>query len=208
MTDEQRLTHLLDRARRGVILPAEGEQLAGLVGELEARIATLEHVAAGNKRYVQLIVPDLEKAAARVTELEAEVARYRTAWKSARFRASAYSEGIMRLCDDRDAYQGWMEQEQAHSAGLRAKLAKSEQGRRNLRGLLEHHRDQGSLGILRTTRTRLTRALRACARYRAEVARLTAGQPTPPPADDYEQTTGHQITCCAGFTDTCTCTPA
>ncbi|MFH9368091.1 hypothetical protein ACH4K8_20715 [Streptomyces anulatus] len=104
--------------------------------------------------------------------------RYRVAWQSARQRAEAYGEGIMRLCDDRDTYEGWLEQEQAHSAGLRAALAKSEQGRRNLRGLLEHHRDQGSLGILRTTRTRLARALKACARYRADVARLTAGQCT------------------------------
>ncbi|MFI8865319.1 hypothetical protein ACIGNW_00150 [Streptomyces sp. NPDC053707] len=39
MTDEQRLTHLLDRARRGALLPAEGEQLAVLVGELEKSAA-------------------------------------------------------------------------------------------------------------------------------------------------------------------------
>ena len=34
MTEQQRLTHLLGRARRGVILPARGEALAPLVGEL------------------------------------------------------------------------------------------------------------------------------------------------------------------------------
>lgn len=37
-TKPERLHHLLDRARRGVILPAEGEQLAGLVGELEQQV--------------------------------------------------------------------------------------------------------------------------------------------------------------------------
>ncbi|MGW9249730.1 hypothetical protein [Streptomyces badius] len=37
-TQPERLHHLLDRARRGVILPAEGEALAELVAELEARI--------------------------------------------------------------------------------------------------------------------------------------------------------------------------
>ncbi|MGW9238151.1 hypothetical protein ACWGRL_05345 [[Kitasatospora] papulosa] len=38
-TQPERLHHLLDRARRGVILPAEGEALAVLVGELEKSAA-------------------------------------------------------------------------------------------------------------------------------------------------------------------------
>lgn len=58
------------------------------------------------------------------------------------------------------------------TTGLRERLAKSEQGRRNLMGLLEHHRDTGALGLLRECGKRLDRALRACARYRAENARL------------------------------------
>jgi hypothetical protein len=59
------------------------------------------------------------------------------------------------------------------TTGLRDRLAKSEQGRRNLMGLLEHHRDMGALGLLRKSGDRLDRALRACARYRADNARLT-----------------------------------
>ncbi|MFE7105602.1 hypothetical protein ACFU98_10745 [Streptomyces sp. NPDC057575] len=66
------------------------------------------------------------------------------------------------------------DQQAEHIKQLTTQLAKAEQGRRNLRGLLEHHRDQGSLGILRATRTRLARALKACTRYRAEIARLAA----------------------------------
>ncbi|MER6607340.1 hypothetical protein ABT282_15860 [Streptomyces sp. NPDC000927] len=66
------------------------------------------------------------------------------------------------------------DQQAEHIKQLTAQLTKSEQGRRNLRGLLEHHRDQGSLGILRTTRTRLARALKACARYRAEITEQAA----------------------------------
>ncbi|MBY8341850.1 hypothetical protein JYK17_17620 [Streptomyces sp. KC 17012] len=55
-------TPTADRYRRcadAVMAVADAEQ-----AELRARIATLEHVAAGNKRHVQLIVPDLEKAQA------------------------------------------------------------------------------------------------------------------------------------------------
>lgn len=59
------------------------------------------------------------------------------------------------------------------TTGLRERLAKSEQGRRNLMGLLEHHRDTGALGLLRKSGERLDRALRACARYRADNVRLT-----------------------------------
>ncbi|MEU0157956.1 hypothetical protein ABZ154_03685 [Streptomyces sp. NPDC006261] len=39
-TQPERLHHLLDRARRGVILPAEGEQLAEMVGLLVAAQCT------------------------------------------------------------------------------------------------------------------------------------------------------------------------
>jgi hypothetical protein len=38
MTEQDRLNHLLDRLRRGVLLPAEAEQLAGLVAELEQQL--------------------------------------------------------------------------------------------------------------------------------------------------------------------------
>lgn len=41
MTEQERLHHLLDRMLRGVLLPAEGEALAGLVGGLEAELARL-----------------------------------------------------------------------------------------------------------------------------------------------------------------------
>ncbi len=104
-------------------------------------------------------------------------ARYRTAWQSARQRAEAYGEGILRHVAERDDYHNWLHQEQAATAALRKRLAKSEQGRRNLIGLLEHHRDMGSLGLLRQHRNRLERALRACARYRAEIAALAALEP-------------------------------
>lgn len=47
--------------------------------QLRARIVTLEHVAAGNKRHVQLIVPDLERAAATVERVRSECDRLEAA---------------------------------------------------------------------------------------------------------------------------------
>ncbi|MDX2532315.1 hypothetical protein QBA79_36390 [Streptomyces scabiei] len=44
--------------------------------ELRARIKTLEHVAAGNKRHVQLIVPDLERAEAAIARVQALADEY------------------------------------------------------------------------------------------------------------------------------------
>ncbi|MFC9753003.1 hypothetical protein [Streptomyces sp. NPDC056921] len=75
MSDHEQLLHLVDRARRGVALPAELDQLAAGITEQAARITALERLAAGNRRHVQLIVPELEKAEARVTELEAETTK-------------------------------------------------------------------------------------------------------------------------------------
>ncbi|MEU0634350.1 hypothetical protein [Streptomyces sp. NPDC005989] len=73
MSDHEQLLHLVDRARRGVALPAELDQLAAGITEQAARITTLEHVAAGNKRHVQLIVPALEKAEAALARGQAEL---------------------------------------------------------------------------------------------------------------------------------------
>ncbi|MEV6165730.1 hypothetical protein AB0L71_28220 [Streptomyces sp. NPDC052052] len=71
MTD--RLLHLVDRARRGVALDAELDQLAAGITEQAARITTLEHVAAGNKRHVQLIVPELDQLTTRAEKAERAV---------------------------------------------------------------------------------------------------------------------------------------
>ncbi|MFJ8923897.1 hypothetical protein ACIREK_31020 [Streptomyces sp. NPDC102415] len=118
MTEQPRLHHLLDRMRRGVLLPEEADQLATAVTMLLARVADQDGaagVAVSAVRLMNEAGAQRDAAEARVTELETELVAARGT-------------------------------------------------------------------DLRTTLT--------------------------PPADDYEQTTGHQVTCCAGFTDTCTCATA
>ncbi|MEV8523187.1 hypothetical protein AB0451_03365 [Streptomyces sp. NPDC052000] len=61
--------------------------------ELRARIVTLEHVAAGNKRHVQLIVPDLERAEATLDRVRALAADMRT-WCSPHNLAVDYADRI------------------------------------------------------------------------------------------------------------------
>ncbi|MFB8035898.1 hypothetical protein ACFC5Z_23705 [Streptomyces sp. NPDC056004] len=73
MSDHEQLLHLVDRVRRGVIIPAELDQLAAGVTEQAARITTLEHVAAGNRQHVALVVPELEKAEAGIERVRAEL---------------------------------------------------------------------------------------------------------------------------------------
>ncbi|MEU3432323.1 hypothetical protein [Streptomyces sp. NPDC006863] len=84
-TQPERLHHLLDRARRGVILPAEGEQLAEMVGELGERLADYENrinwhtTCASCARILDSAYAETvraETAEARVAELEADNARY------------------------------------------------------------------------------------------------------------------------------------
>jgi cell division protein FtsB len=88
-----------------------------------------------------------EKQAARIAELEDEIVRlrdqqakdddefvqataerdrYRLAWQSARERAQAYGEGILRVVKDRESYQQWLKQEQAATEQLRARIAELE----------------------------------------------------------------------------------
>ena len=96
MSEQPRLHHLLDRLRHGVLLEAEAEQLARLVGELERERDTLQAVCESNKRaYVgavksaqtaederaldnvamRAVARQRDEADARVTALEAEVVR-------------------------------------------------------------------------------------------------------------------------------------
>ncbi|WP_405506422.1 hypothetical protein OG323_06325 [Streptomyces cyaneofuscatus] len=77
-TQPERLRHLLDRARRGVILPAEGEQLAGAVRILQARVSDQDgaaSVAVSAVRLMNQAGAQRDRAAARIRELEAEVVR-------------------------------------------------------------------------------------------------------------------------------------
>lgn len=49
--------------------------------------------------------------------------RYRSAWTSARGRAQAYGEGILRVVEDREAYQQWLKQAETQNAVLLRRLA-------------------------------------------------------------------------------------
>ncbi|MFZ4264484.1 hypothetical protein [Streptomyces arboris] len=67
-TQPEPVHHLLDRLLRGVILPAEGEQLAALVQELEQRADDAERMA-------RTLAPQVEQLTSTYVELETEVAR-------------------------------------------------------------------------------------------------------------------------------------
>lgn len=77
-TQPDRVHHLLDRLLRGVLLPAEAEQLAGAVRVLQARVNdqnTAASVAVSAVRLMNQAGAQRDRAEARVRELEAEVAR-------------------------------------------------------------------------------------------------------------------------------------
>jgi hypothetical protein len=64
MTDRLTASTINDTQLDG--LYAEIDRLTAELDDYERRVVTLEHVAAGNKRHVQLIVPDLERAEAAI----------------------------------------------------------------------------------------------------------------------------------------------
>ncbi|NEB92411.1 nucleoside triphosphate pyrophosphohydrolase [Streptomyces bauhiniae] len=58
--------------------------------------------------------------------LYAERARYRAAWQSARDRAQAYGEGILRIVADRETYQRWLKEAEAAHGKAQARIAELE----------------------------------------------------------------------------------
>jgi hypothetical protein len=92
--------------------------------EIAARAAGLYEYATGlddawQAEADQLAGTDVPALLAEVHRLRAERDRYRGAWQSARFRAEAYGEGILRVVKDREAYQGWLKQAEENYAAYR-----------------------------------------------------------------------------------------
>ncbi|MBR8638693.1 hypothetical protein KEF29_03610 [Streptomyces tuirus] len=93
-------------------LRAEIERLSERVARLEDdKVRRLDQQAKDDDEYIQVL---------------AERDRYRLAWLSARERAQAYDEGILRVVKDRESYQGWLKQEQAFTQHLQARIAELE----------------------------------------------------------------------------------
>jgi hypothetical protein len=83
-------------------LLAEIQRLSERVAALEDdKVRLLDRQAKDDDEYVQVL---------------AERDRYRSAWQSARFRAQAYGEGILRHVADREFYQGWLKQAEHREA--------------------------------------------------------------------------------------------
>ncbi|MFD4662481.1 hypothetical protein [Streptomyces halstedii] len=70
-----RLHHLLDRARRGVLLPAEAEQLVELVEKLHGDVEFYEAATSRMRDRAEVATVRADRAEARVRDLEANVAR-------------------------------------------------------------------------------------------------------------------------------------
>lgn len=83
MSEQPRLHHLLDRLRRGVLLEAEAEQLARLVGELETAIEQAELDAEQQARHFKTVCGERES--------------YRQAWKYEQKRRATAEAEVARL---------------------------------------------------------------------------------------------------------------
>jgi len=75
---------------------------------------------------VEQLRNDLTGACLARWEEEQDSARLRLAWRSARERAAAYGEGILRTVEDRESYQGWLKEAEAEVQRLRARVAELE----------------------------------------------------------------------------------
>ncbi|MFB7832063.1 hypothetical protein [Streptomyces sp. NPDC056056] len=93
---------------------------AGVAVALESACLLQSPESAAEARQLQ---DDVTGACLARWEEERENARLRLAWKSARERAQAYGEGILRHVEERDSYAKWLEQEQGVTLQLRAQVA-------------------------------------------------------------------------------------
>lgn len=78
----------------------------------------------------------ITRMGADIRALTGERDRYRTAWRSARERAQAYGEGILRVVKDREQYQEWLRQAEERAAMPAAPVAAPPTGQTGLREVI------------------------------------------------------------------------
>ncbi|MCX5522236.1 hypothetical protein OG342_05055 [Streptomyces bobili] len=118
----------------------------------------------------------ITRMGADIRALTGERDRYRTAWRSARERAQAYGDGILRVVKDREQYQQWLKQAEERGVALERAMESTAADALRHRGC---HRDL------------MAQCLRAeRAEAEANELRRAAAVPVPPPAD---QTAGRGL---------------
>lgn len=77
-------------------------------------------------------------------QMRGQCDRYRSAWLSARQRAEAYGEGILRHVEDRDTWKGWERQQAVRAQTAEAELAALRDAARSAAVLLRATADRPS----------------------------------------------------------------
>ncbi|MFF9197296.1 hypothetical protein ACF09L_19020 [Streptomyces sp. NPDC014779] len=114
------------QAAEGVILAAlkTRKTAAGVAIALESACLLQSPESAAELARMRAAEAEMAKVIAAtglaLYEEEQETARLRLAWKSARERARAYGEGILRHVADRDTWMGWAKAAEAEVVRLRA----------------------------------------------------------------------------------------
>ncbi|MFC9700868.1 hypothetical protein ACFTWD_09275 [Streptomyces sp. NPDC056943] len=153
-------------AAEGVILAAMQTRrtAAGIAVALESACLLQSPESAAEARQLR---DDVTGACLARYEEEQENARLRLAWKSARERAQAYGEGILRHVEERDSYAKWLEQEQGVTQQLRVQVDELLKERQSTNEALDD-----AVKALRVQRDRIAE-LEAAA---AQVARFCAAR--------------------------------
>lgn len=81
--------------------------------ELAALAVNAANALTDEKRHYRIAAEENARLRAELDRLRAERDRYRLAYESARERAAAYGEGILRIVSDRETYQKWLKDSQA-----------------------------------------------------------------------------------------------
>lgn len=121
-TDEQPRIAVTNSSRGGSLLNALGHarhDVPALLAELAAVRAERDEAREQVERLEDrngCLLDQEAKDDDEFSQVLLERDRYRSAWQSARFRAQAYGEGILRHVADRDTWKSWCKQAQAGGA--------------------------------------------------------------------------------------------
>ncbi|MCX4450649.1 hypothetical protein [Streptomyces sp. NBC_01789] len=188
-----------------------------VIARLRARVTKLEQDAAQAKadldRYEEVVGElnevnvGLQRQAARAEQVAQSAARDAAAALSHQLEAEAAIERVRALADRYEMWHegGWSPASAALVATeFRAVLGQAQQPTTEAPTVTVHACPGPDDNGISPCCKRPPFEFRG-ERITRDPDKVTCPGPAQQPTDDYEATTGHQITCCAGFTDTCTC---
>ncbi|MGH3585825.1 MAG: hypothetical protein ACRDQ0_05840, partial [Pseudonocardia sp.] len=142
---EARLNHLIDRARRGALLPEEADRFTTELRDLVRRLEDTEDErdgyrdrAEGAEAARDRLLRSRDRQAARAKTAAARVTELETAIEQAELDAEQQARHFRTICGERESYRQAWKYEQKHRATAEARVRELETVVARLRQAVDH----------------------------------------------------------------------